>query len=194
METITFLLAIVGAVTGVVALGWNIVSFLLSGHRIDVDLTNGVTLSLANDRQPRATWNLTVKVSNRGRQGASVLGLEFVSGQDPNDGLSWMDWVGPTFPHRLDGQTEATWRCESPQLVSDALRSSGTGQRPVSCRVVALLPGGKTKLSKPAVVEAEESLRGLDIRQIRFPSYSKPDAAEPPRPPEKSEDDNPGRT
>ena len=73
--------AIIGTVTGVVALGWQLVAWLWSGPRITVLLRATVhawTAATPPERRPEESWTLRIIVANPGRAAATIEDVGFV--------------------------------------------------------------------------------------------------------------------
>jgi hypothetical protein len=118
-EIATLAVAIVGAVTGIVALILQAVFFRRSGPRIEANLkwawinpagsawTIAVDQPLVRPPGPRAFLRLAVHVRNRGRAAATVERVEI---EIPR--LTYGDpapEVGPGLPLRLEPETSETW-------------------------------------------------------------------------------------
>lgn len=170
LDVATLVLGIIGTTTGLAALAWNVAAFRLSGHRLDMELTHGLTISLNENGRPQlpGSWNLTVRVSNQGRQPVNVQGLDCIVDGEPKRAVSWTAWTGrDPLPHRLEPQSESVWRCESPDQLVGALRAM-TGRSNIACRVVAVLPGGKRQASNAVVMDKESALAGLDVSLVNL--------------------------
>jgi hypothetical protein len=167
MTTVSLVLGIIGSVTGIAALAWNIVAFSLSGHRVNVEITNGMVISLDEAGRPQlpGTWNLTVRVWNGGRQAFSVVGIELAPADVKLASVAWTQWVGPDFAHRLEGQAEASWRCDSPQVLTSMLRYI-SGEEDLTGRAVVVLPGGKKKRSNLITMDEAKALEEVGTRFV----------------------------
>lgn len=183
METATFVIALFGAVTGAAALAWNVLEFALSGHRISVRLSKGVRMFFDAAHDPE--WTLAANVSNRGRQGASIVGLELVVTTDSGaPRFTSCAWHGPGFPHRVDGQAETRWDYGSLQHIADALDSIRGVEPRLWLHATAKLPGDRKVMSNRielprempsvyvAMAEAGES-SAADAEQVRNDQQSR---------------------
>jgi hypothetical protein len=124
-DTVTTVIAAVGLVLAVLSFGWQAWSFIVSGSRVTVTLRAGMSdgskvASLATAPSPEALQMLvaqgltkpvySVHVHNRGRGPTSVRAVELVfsdGGAITHTGLE------PSLPHRLDGESDATWHLEA---------------------------------------------------------------------------------
>jgi hypothetical protein len=163
LEIVTLVVAIVGAVTGVAALVWEAVTFVLSGSRVKVALVHvwlgggsvAVTVPLSEPigkqpPSPHATVEtLGVEVRNVGRLAVSV--------------TDWRIKIGPTelislrgvphnkqLPHRLDVGEENTWFVEVAQIHAAVSAAVGTFG-PVEIRARASLGTGKSTTSRNSI-------------------------------------------
>ena len=110
--------AIIGSVTGVVALGWQLVAWLWSGPRITVLLRATVhawTAATPPERRPEESWTLRIIVANPGRAAATIEDVGFVgpdgrprfSVQEARDNN--LDVTGPPLPTRIDSHGAEKW-------------------------------------------------------------------------------------
>jgi len=186
--TITALvLAIIGSSTGLAALLWNVIAFRLTGHRVRVTVTHGVTLAFGEPGSATLVGNISVQVSNHGRSPVTVSSLEWVHGADPKKTGNWMDWIGPAFPHRLEAQSEVNWRCEDVPGLARMVRLVHPGPEP-TCKVAAILPGGRRRTSDVIGLDSETALSGVEMQFLAGPGVDvhiirdPPDVTEPPQP------------
>ncbi len=158
----TTILAALGVVLALVSLGWQAVSFWLSGSRVRVEIragaTDGVRVASVSgsptqdqqallQRQGLTQLILGVKVKNLGRAPTSVtsVDLHYSNGA----GLSGAYLRGsPELPCRMEGETEQTWYFDADLAarfarVFEEAKKTGKPQS-VSARGLVRV-GGKTK-------------------------------------------------
>jgi hypothetical protein len=108
MEVTTLIIAIIGAVTGVGSLAWQVVAFTQSGPRVNV--TAFQALLIADDAAD--DWHVTVTATNSGRAPVTVKGWGF---RMPNGKTIHMISnlsLSASLPHRLAG-TYPRQKCRS---------------------------------------------------------------------------------
>jgi hypothetical protein len=115
LEVATLVLALVGALTGVVALVWNVVVFVWSGPRVRVEiheaLTDGASMvygpsTWTGDTMAPGVWTeraIALEVINTGRAPVTIasVGVRF------SDGMEYRDTNEENF--RLDAHSRHTW-------------------------------------------------------------------------------------
>ena len=158
MEQGTFVLALIGALTGVAALAWSVLEFLFGGAWVKVRLVSawigpgGAVTSESQSGWSRSpdqalpTPAIGIVVINRGRHPTTVASVSF-SGEDFNFvplGLR----IGPPIPYRLEGQSAESWFLELREAVgvqesfTDVMKTS-----PKPIRAIAHLATGKKRVS-----------------------------------------------
>jgi hypothetical protein len=105
MEVTTLVIAIIGAVTGIGSLAWQVVTFRQSGPVVTVTATQAMPTYGAEVGDP----HVDVTARNTGRSPVTVTGwgLRFPDGQGmifPN-ALRW----STSLPHRLEPGANASW-------------------------------------------------------------------------------------
>jgi len=126
LESITLTTAIVGAVTGSVALVWTVWQFVLAGPRVKAEILEG-RMGTDGFMRGGSAWAmsegppvfvLVVRARNRGRAPITVnaAGIELDGGmivsQPPHPG------IGQTLPHRLEAGTSAEWAVELDPVIA----------------------------------------------------------------------------
>jgi hypothetical protein len=159
----TLVVAIVGAVTGLLALAWQAVTYFLSGARFRVELVSGwvgpsgafvgTPGTFEASHPPSSSLNeacLGVKVTNVGRLPLTVTSWSIGIGPAAL-GLFANQWNKPV-PHRLEVGEPATWFVASADVsrAAYALRN----QKDIRIRAQAAIAGRKSRESK---------------RQLRYP-------------------------
>lgn len=133
-------LAVVGAITGVTALGLQAWQFHLSGPRVKVTPSNAL-------KTAQMRWAFSLDVTNPGRMPVTVeeVGVLLGGGRKiPLGALNSSLWSGPSLPHRLLDAEAATWLADPVALAHGAI-SEGSG---TDVRVYARLATGKQKRSR----------------------------------------------
>lgn len=104
----TLSIALVGALTGLAALGVTVWSVLLAGPRVRVSVANAFTTNTDG-------WWLSVGASNVGRLAVTILdrGAAFRAGGEwknvPAAAMLADAWQGPAGPYRLEDGEAVTW-------------------------------------------------------------------------------------
>jgi len=150
-----------GATTGVLSLLWNFRQFRLSGYRITVEVTTGVTITTDLSS---VTPNINVKVTNTGRMAVTVDGIE-IRPADPKIkyAVSWGDWKGTPLPHRLEPNDHKIWRIDDLPGLLEMLQGRSLDHE---CRAAVLLPN-RVAVSEVFTVDPEDAIRALDIQVMR---------------------------
>lgn len=157
LDLITLVVATIGAVTGVAALGWGIAQHMLSGARVRVSLVGGWFMNggiaagpLATIQRPNELLGeavVGVVVRNVGRLPATVTVWGVKAGKLSFHSYDYQQF-NPTIPHRVEAGEEATWYVPASSVVATVHASTevlGDGQ--LTARVV--LGTGKEITSKP---------------------------------------------
>jgi hypothetical protein len=139
LDYLTLAVAIFGAVTGAVALGVQIVSFLLSGPRVKVSAS-------ANLHTGNGLWFLGISAANVGRSPVTIqgVGLKLEGDKHIPVGGFLPAYHGPDLPHRLEPGAEASWLVQPEPPLATARKE---GERGV-VRVYANLATGKRVVSR----------------------------------------------
>lgn len=162
-QWLTFAIACLGALGTLANATWNIVQFRLNGYRIAVEATHGVLFATPGDLT-RATWNLNVRVSNRGRAAVTLRSIEVEPSEGVSPTVSYSDWVGPTISgFRLEAGSEQVWRIDDPSNVQGML-DGGSGDGTVCTFVVTLATGASVRSEQ---IEIHPSgIDGLEITVV----------------------------
>ncbi|MET7881317.1 hypothetical protein ABZS52_30830 [Micromonospora profundi] len=178
VEIINLSLAILGVVTGVSSFIFSALVFKWSGPQVGVEATHGVTF-------PPGNWNITVRVTNGGRQAVTVRDIEIQPVGGEKAGIAWPDWKGVPLPLRLEAGADECWRIEEPEILRDLLMRTVGGSD--KCRAVAVLGNGRRILSNAITVDKKKGLEGFSLEVIALPeqngeqevSKANPDAPAP---------------
>jgi hypothetical protein len=121
-EWATLALAVVGALTGVAALGAQIWSYIASGPRIKVSLSDALMTASGK-------FQIGVDVTNVGRMPVEVLEVGLLLNKDndkkaPIHAMHLAYWVGPDLPLRLQDGSQTAWFVE-PSVIALKAREEG---------------------------------------------------------------------
>jgi hypothetical protein len=158
LDIASLTLGLIGAVTGVVALLWNVVEFALAGPRIQVRLSEGRTDGFQLITGP-GLWAqnpsytgielpyrvVAIEVTNRGRAAVTIAsaGMKFTNGTEFH--------ATDETNYRLDAHSSHTWRLPF-ETASAVVTTSRKSNMPAeSARGLARLATGKAIVSKVAV-------------------------------------------
>jgi hypothetical protein len=106
MEVATLTIAIIGAVTGVGSLAWQVVAFTQSGPRVNVTAFQALLMGGGSDADD---WHVNVTAFNSGRAPVTVKGWGF---RMPNGKAIHMISnlsLSASLPHRLEPGSDANW-------------------------------------------------------------------------------------
>ena len=160
----TTILAIVGVFLSLVALGWQAVSFWLSGSRVSVEIRAGATdgvraITMAGQPTESQTASLykqgltqkvlAVEVINSGRAPTSVMSVDVLY---PNGAVLTGSYLlgSPQLPCRMEAESERTWYVDADLAArtARAFEEDRKTGRPWAVRGQAKLGGKKTVASK----------------------------------------------
>jgi len=150
MEIATFVLAIVGAVTGVGSLGWQVVTFNRSGPVVHVTATQAFPTYGNQVGDP----HVDVTARNTGRSPVTVQswGIELPDGQVMVS-IQQLPWSA-SLPHRLEPGASASWYIET-KAVQDECAKRGFRHQDVRAYV---------NLGTGQVIRAEGKWRGIGMQ------------------------------
>lgn len=167
LDIATLVIAVFGAVVAMMALGWQVASWLLSGGRAKVELRNGaihergdpyVTVpadkAIGSDlvTQGFTRRAIFINVRNVGRLPISVTGwhLKFPAAMT----LGEMNHPRATFPHRLEVGESKEWHIEVDTDVQTILRAAQRKAKvsDVEVRGVVELGNGKKTTTRQKIV------------------------------------------
>ena len=133
LDYLTLGVAVFGAVTGAVAIGVQVVSFVLSGPRVKVTAS-------ANFHTGNRLWFLGIGTANVGRGPVTIqgVGVQLGGGKHIPVGGFLPAYVGPELPYRPEPGAEATWLVQ-PEPLLETVRREG---EPGVVRVYANLASG----------------------------------------------------
>jgi hypothetical protein len=159
METVTFILALIGTLSGCCALAWAIRSFHLSGPRVTVTLeagwmgasgvivypVGGATIHPMQHEYPHEVR--TVTACNSGRQPIAVTAWKLTIGEAkymlPSAPHS------PGLPHLLGIGESASWHVPLTELLPACVTVEKKLGRPNDMRAIVTLADGRTCESAP---------------------------------------------
>jgi hypothetical protein len=157
VETVSLLLSIIGTVTGVTSIVVTFLLFRWAGPRVGIEATHGVTL-------PPGSWNITVRVTNAGRQAITVKDFEVQPVKMKKHQVSWTEWKGTSLPHRLEAFDNGVWRVDTPAALQAMLVAiPGSATR---CRVAVILGNDRKVRSNIIDVDQATALKGLTVEVI----------------------------
>jgi hypothetical protein len=145
MEIATFVLAIIGAVTGVGSLAWQINTWNQSGPVITVTALQA--LPTYGDRVGDPLVNVTARNSGRSPVTITGWGLEFLDGQTMV--LMQQLRMSTPLPHRLEEGASGSWFIETKD-VRDECASRGIRYQDL-CAFVNLADGRTIKAKRPGI-------------------------------------------
>jgi len=109
-EWATFTIAVIGALTALLSLGWQILAHYFTGSRVRVKIEGGL-LAGGSPSAPEVEAFLGVSATNRGRTDIDVRTWGFLLPTDERLMFAqWDDFVGPRTPVRLKHGQSQTWR------------------------------------------------------------------------------------
>jgi hypothetical protein len=138
LDYLTLGVAIFGAVTGAVAIGVQVVSFVVSGPRVKATAS-------ANLHTGNRLWFLGICVANVGRAPVTIqgVGVQLSGNKHIPVGGFLRAYIGPELPHRLEPGAEASWLVQPEPLLETVRREGEQGV----VRVYANLATGKRVFS-----------------------------------------------
>ena len=127
--SLTDLLAWVGAVSGLVALFWQIYTWRRPGHRVKVSRTNAIRVGHVEE------WLLCVSARNIGTSSVTVTGWGVNIGRSEGSFYAQHSHVlSASLPHRLDPGAKADFYIDMRELVAYA-KQREVPLRNLRCRV-----------------------------------------------------------
>lgn len=122
LDYLTLTVAIFGAVTGAVALGVQVVSFVMSGPRVKVAAS-------ANLHTGNSLWFLGIGAANVGRAPVTVqgIGVQLDGAKHIPIAAFLPAYAGPSLPHRLEPRAEASWLVQPEPLLETTQREGEAG-------------------------------------------------------------------
>lgn len=143
MDVAAFVLAVISLVLSTLALGWHVISWLLTGSWVRVKWSHSTVVGA----QPDPGVLLAITATNVGRAPIEVTGwgLELPDGSHMPGHASPLPWV-PSVPHTLEGGHQQQWHMPVAGLV-EALRKAGYTHFP-ALRPFVTVAGGKRKRAR----------------------------------------------
>jgi hypothetical protein len=167
LDIATLVIAVVGAITGVGSLVWNVASHALTGARVKAELQPGffghggvITTNWDNFRQddpPDPGFDravLVVKARNVGRLPASVTGWSVVIGATELSHVGGA-WNKP-LPHRLEGGEDNSWYVEFGQVEAIIRTLVATNMPPDKLAAKVSLGDGRTIRSRVVPLDGRQ--------------------------------------
>lgn len=161
LDIVTLILAIVGVVTGIIALVWQAVEFRLSGPRVVLEVTEALVLpngavfgpgvwtatSTGSDGAP----DIAVTATNKGRAPVTVQGvrLDLPAG---NFLITGSRHSSPSLPHRLEASESATWFADLRVVAAVATTAVSLGATNTPVKASAELGDGRRVTSKKSLM------------------------------------------
>ena len=147
LDILTLVIAIVGAVAGLLSLGWQALSWFLTGPVVKVSIGEGIFTMTDGTLGPDVVY---VRAMNRGRSEVSVTAwaIKLPSGRTFVQ-MQPAPWTGRRCPHTLAGKHDVTWYSLRTDLAQAVARD---GLRTASLHGVVSLGGsGKDKVSRGTI-------------------------------------------
>jgi hypothetical protein len=145
MEVTTLVIAIIGAVTGVGSLLWQVIMWRQSGPVVTVTATQ--TIPLYRDHAGDAHVAVTARNTGRSPITVNQWGL-----QRPDGYVTWLPQNLPSstpLPHRLEPGTEGNWYVATREIIQSCAEHSGNYQELTA--FVGLANGKKVYAKKPGI-------------------------------------------